>query len=352
MDMTVFRQEFQPIFEAVVREHIRDFAASAQDSFLESIGGHVAALTVGGKLLRPYMAMLGYRAGKGKNDALALQLGVALELFHVFCLVHDDIIDKADMRRHTPTLEAFAYARLKAESRRGDLKHVAMSQAILLGDLLFSWSIRHASTAAMASPAPQSVMLEFQAMIDEVVVGQMIDVDTTSRDEHDEGLLERKMYLKTAGYSFVRPLRIGLQLSGSTNTDLLKALSAIGSPMGLAFQLQDDLFDVTSDDVSLGKPTLSDIRTGQQTCLTAFVEKQGSTSDKQLLARVMSGLGSDQDHVKLRECMLNGGAVAAAQTRIAALWRQTEQAILQAGFSTDLLQDYLGLLKLLRARAR
>jgi geranylgeranyl diphosphate synthase type I len=352
MDITTFRKKFSPLLDQAVSKHIEEYASIAQDPFLASIANHVFPLVTGGKLLRPYLVTLGYAAGDGSDQSLAMKLGVALELFHAFCLIHDDIIDLAETRRNLPTIETFTGTQLRAASRRGDLAHLASSQAILLGDLVFSWAARHAMAAALISPEPAAVIEEFYGMVDEVVVGQMIDVDTMSRDEHDEELLERKMYLKTAGYSFIRPLRLGLYLSGNKNPDTAAALTAIGMPMGLAFQLQDDLLDITSDTETLGKPTLADIRAGQQTLLTAYVEKHGTQTERQLLERVMSGQGSDQECFALRDIFLHGGAVAAANLRVTELWAKTTQAIEAADCLGEGRADFHACLELLRSRVR
>lgn len=352
MDIATFRERFSPALDEAVKTRVKIFSQTAQDPFLGKIAEHIIELAANGKLLRPYMAHLGYLAGGGAENQPIQDLGIALELFHVFCLVHDDIIDKADTRRSVLTVEAFTDSQLRSNGRWGDLKHLASSQAILVGDLVFAWASRQVSMAAMGSSAPTRVMEEFYGMVDEVVVGQMIDVDTMSRAEHDETLLDRKMYLKTAGYSFVRPLRIGLQLSGNATADRLDALAAIGTPLGLAFQLQDDILDVTSNAETLGKPTLSDIRGGQQTYLTAYVEKRGSEAERSLLHNVMRGLGTDQESLQLRDVFLKGGAVQAAEARAAEFWNQAQAAIEAAVFLGHLQEDFRSLVSILRSRAR
>lgn len=333
MDIHAFRDEFAPILERAVQQHIAAFQVTAHDPFLGASVAHTAQLVAGGKRLRPYLAAVGYQAGGGKNQALAFQLGVGLEFFHVFCLIHDDIIDKAATRRNVPTVEAWVHEQLRVQGRRGDAAHLAKSSAILIGDLVFSWANQHVSKAAVDSLVPQAVLDEYSGMVDEVVVGQMIDVDTMTRDEHAEELLERKMYLKTAGYSFVRPLRIGLQASGNATPEALAAMTAIGTPMGLAFQLQDDVLDITSTPEALGKPTLSDLCDGQQTVLTAYVATRGTAEEQAVLQRVMRGEGGASEVETLRTMLLHGGAVAHAEERIAVLWDEARRAIAAAPFS-------------------
>jgi len=352
MDMNVFRNEFAPFLKATVQSHVQEFTKTTKDPFLGDAVGHISALVEGGKRLRPYLSSIGYTAGGGHDRGLMMQFGVALELFHVFCLIHDDIIDRATTRHNVATIEAFIQNRLSAQNRRGDLNHLAASHALLLGDLVFSWASQHVFAAALLSPLPQTVLDEYHGMVDEVVAGQMIDVDTMTRDEHDEELLERKMYLKTAGYSFVRPLRLGLRLSGNVTEKSLAEMTAIGTPMGLAFQLQDDVFDITSSVDVLGKPVLSDIRDGQQTFLTAYVARNGTPQEKLLLERVMHGSGTDEDIRALREILIANGAVTRAQSRLTELWESTQRAINHAAFPKEIQEALHALVAVLQARVR
>ena len=352
MDIHAFRNNFAPVLEQAVQQHISAFQTTASDPFLGASVAHVAQLVAGGKRLRPYLAAVGYAAGGGTDANTVLRLGVGLELFHVFCLIHDDIIDKAATRRGVPTVETWIATQLRTDDRRGDTGHLAKSSAILIGDLVFSWANQHVSMAALACSSPQDVLTEYHGMVDEVVVGQMIDVDTMTRDEHAPELLERKMYLKTAGYSFVRPLRIGLLASGNATPEMLAAMTAMGTPMGLAFQLQDDLLDIVSTPDVLGKPTLSDICDGQQTLLTAFIAKHGTNEEQSLLRRVMRGEGGGADVEALRAIMVNGGAVAHVEQRIDALWAEARSAVAEAPMPEDIRQSFTVLIAALVARAR
>lgn len=352
MDITTFQKTFAPVLHTTVHQHIQEFTKTTQDHFLGEAIKHIQALTEGGKRLRPYLSSIGYAAGKGNDSATIMQLGIALELFHVFCLIHDDIIDKAPTRRNVATVEAFVHNNLRKHHRRGDLNHLAKSHAILLGDLVFSWASQHACTAALSSPRPQGVLDDYHHMIREVVAGQMIDVDTMTRDEHNETLLEQKMYLKTAGYSFVCPLRLGLQLSGNATEQSLASMTAIGTPLGLAFQLQDDVFDITSSEDVLGKPIMSDIRDGQQTFLTAFVAHHGTTQEKLLLEHVMQGAGTDAEIRALREIFRENGAAAHAQIRMDALWQDAEREIDHAIIPAQIQDALHALVAALRSRVR
>ena len=107
-------------------------------------------------------------------------------------------------------------------------------------------------------------------MVYEVTVGQMIDVDITTRKKISKKLLDQKTYLKTAGYSFIKPLQIGAALAGKNTKKVEKFCKEFGLAMGIAFQAQDDLLDITSNEKQLQKTTSLDKSQNQHTYFTYF----------------------------------------------------------------------------------
>jgi geranylgeranyl diphosphate synthase, type I len=229
----------------------------------------------GGKRIRPYLAYLIYQTLHGENTSItedkALEFLVFLEIFHIFCLVHDDIMDKSSLRHGIPTANDYISNYLKEEKRLGNFDHVGNSQAILLGDLLLTWS---QEIVNLNKNFPQEIIdnvnAYFYKMVDEVSVGQMIDVDMVTRKSVSKELIDEKTRLKTAGYSFTNPLLIGAALCGKDNDEIKKFCREFGLAMGIAFQTQDDLLDITSSDEKLGKTTSLDKSQNQHTYFTHF----------------------------------------------------------------------------------
>lgn len=349
MNLSTFRDTFNPSFEHIVHTYLEEEKGIVNDVFLHHLLNHVEELLKGGKRLRPYLAWLGYAAGGNTPHDNVIHMGAALEIFHGFCLIHDDIIDKAQTRRGVPTIEHHTFAALTRENRYGDNAHTARSQAILVGDLLLSWANECAAQASEEKPA---ALKQFFTMAKEVVGGQMIDVDTTTREEQDLTLLERKMYLKTAGYSFVHPLSMGVHLANPPHKeDLLTACATIGSTLGVAFQLQDDLFDVTKTAQELGKPTLSDIREGQQTYLTAYLATHGSNAAKELLQKIMRGKGTEEEIAHIKVAMEESGACEKTDTRIRELFAQAKEEITASPFPAEIIHELLQLATLIEHRS-
>lgn len=276
-DLDLFKHEFDIYLKNYLDKKIEVIKNYAKDASIIDYINHAKKIALsGGKRIRPYVAYLIYQALCGKKNAPSdgekvLKLLVSLEIFHSFCLVHDDIIDKANLRHGIPTSHTYILGQLKNGKRIGDLNHVGRSQAILLGDILLTWSQEIISLCSDFNPKiMQEVKSHFYEMADEVIVGQMIDADIVTRKKVSKELIDNKTRLKTAGYSFIKPLLIGAALSGNTDKNIEKFCKEFGLKIGIAFQTQDDLLDIISSDGKLGKTTSLDKSQNQHTYFTYF----------------------------------------------------------------------------------
>lgn len=275
---------------------------------LENIAQAVSIACTGGKRARPYLVETMYRTLGGVDDAMIVRAAVATEIFHVFCLVHDDVIDRAATRHGVPTVHAVAALRY-GKAHPSEAAHNADGQAILVGDLLFSWAY------SLMATCPNALSV-FQAMIDDVVAGQMLDVDFTMRGLVRAEEAERKTQLKTASYTFIRPLQLGAQLAGA-NGDVATFCERFGMAVGSAFQLQDDYFDITATQEVLGKPVMNDIREGQQTPITAHFFAHASPADTACFLERFGHPFPSHDEVLVRDLLARAGSLAFAEQEIA-----------------------------------
>jgi geranylgeranyl diphosphate synthase type I len=271
-DLLTFKKQFDILLKNYLNIKIKQISKFTKDPHLLDYIGYLKNNSLhGGKRIRPYLAYLAYQTFSDEENKNVMKLLVFLEIFHSFCLIHDDIIDKGNLRHGIPTSQAYIYSRLKEENRIGDLKHVSNSQAMLLGDILFSWAQELLNLSDdFNSKIMQKVKIYFYEMVDEVVVGQMIDADIVTRKNVSKELIDNKTRLKTAGYSFIKPLLIGAALSGNLNRNFETFCKEFGLTMGIAFQTQDDLLDITSSDQKLGKTSSLDKTQNQHTYFTYF----------------------------------------------------------------------------------
>ncbi len=315
MTIQDFKQTFVPYLNTAIEDKFDHYSAHTQDEGILDMIQYTKQIIGGGKCIRPYMAYLMYQSLEGKDLTRVMDSLVSLEIFHSFALVHDDIIDKGLTRHGKQTVHTYVEARLKAQKRWSqDYTHVGNGQAILVGDLLFAWSLeRFVSFGDL--PNHSDAWRYFMQMIDEVVVGQMIDVDIMTRDRVDMNLIESKMLLKTAGYTFVRPMQIGVALAGKSQ-EMEQFCLDFGRSLGLAFQTQDDILDLVADPGKIQKSVLSDIREHQHTYLTQYVFENGTKEDIRDLTAVWGSEIRPTDQASIIGLFQRTGALAFAQDKV------------------------------------
>jgi geranylgeranyl diphosphate synthase type I len=201
----------------------------------------------------------------------------ALELFHAAALVHDDIMDNSDIRRGQPAAHR-RFEALHTEGRWvGSARGFGQSAALLLGDLLLGWSDELFDTGIQllgSARSRETARLVFNTMRTEVALGQYLDIlderAWRSFPEADQlTRAHRVLVYKSAKYSIEAPLAIGASLGGGTE-EQLTALRDFGLPLGIAFQLRDDMLGVFGDSELTGKPSGDDLREGKRTMLVAI----------------------------------------------------------------------------------
>ncbi len=243
-----------------------------------------AATLQGGKRLRArfchdgWAAVAHHRSPDISETSALWGLCAALEIFQSAALVHDDLIDNSDTRRGRPASHRALEAAHRAAGWSGDAEAFGRASAVLLGDLLVAWSDDLLEESLVGEPHGAEVRLEYARMRRDVTVGQMLDIAEESAwsvspaDTQLERAL-RVASLKSARYSIEQPLVLGAALAGADAAQLT-ALRAFGHPVGMAFQLRDDLLGVFGDAAVTGKPAGDDLREGKRTALIAIARSR------------------------------------------------------------------------------
>ncbi|MDL2341779.1 MAG: polyprenyl synthetase family protein [Patescibacteria group bacterium] len=220
----------------------------------------------GGKRFRPYLCLLAYEALGGTNYTSAVPIAAALELLHAAMLMHDDIIDR-DFVRHNELNVAGTYQQHYGMllTDENEVKHFANSAAILSGDLLLS----DAYQLIIGSQIPAGQRLRAAELLGEAIyavsAGELLDTEAALYPPDYADSL-KIAELKTALYSCSIPLALGGMLAGA-NRETELALRQIGSGLGIAFQLADDLLGVFGSEQLTGKTVIGDLREGKRTYL-------------------------------------------------------------------------------------
>jgi len=271
----------------------------------------------GGKRLRPVVAMLcaGIFGGK-EAETTALPVACGAELFHNWTLIHDDIIDNDDFRRGQPT----AHKRISADSLKYGMPQDITDEygrdiAILAGDRLHALSICMMSELRKNSNVDPRVALEIISMAENEYVGELItgeaqDVcngmmyDTSYEAlEHfssNEDEIISMMRGKTGilyAFCCVAGGMIGLN-TYDAETPVLRALKKFAIDCGIAFQLQDDILGIVSDEKTLGKPVGSDIREGKKTTILTETFRNSDECERALIARTVGNKNATKQDVE------------------------------------------------------
>lgn len=272
------------VAEPLNAAHLRDQVTTLLDTFLEKKAHPGAGLPLpdevcqslrdflasGGKRLRPLLCVIGWQAAGGEGvSAPVLATAASLEMFHAFTLVHDDVMDNSDVRRGAPSVHR-RLAQHHQESRSAAAaERVGTNAAVLVGDLALAWSDELLHTAGLTPGQLGSVLPLINAMRDEVMYGQYLDITAVGQVTPDIDGAMRIVRYKTAKYTCERPLHIGAALTCDA-AGLIPDLSAYALPIGEAFQLRDDLLGVFGAPQVTGKSSLDDLRDGKHTVLVAL----------------------------------------------------------------------------------
>lgn len=224
----------------------------------------VYSLEGGGKRLRPMIVVMAYNLFADDAEK-SLPCAGAIEMFHTFTLLHDDIMDNADIRRGKPTVH-----------RRWD-----SNTAILSGDAMM---ISAYKLLQQAEPALlPAIMHEFNKLAIEVCEGQQYDIDFESRDEVSLEEYMHMIRLKTA-VMIAGAAKIGAIAAGASDADC-EAAYRFGLELGLAYQLQDDYLDTYGTEQTLGKKIGGDIAESKKTFLTInALHEAGDATRRAILA--------------------------------------------------------------------
>lgn len=289
------------------------------------------AFLSGGKRFRALFSYWGFKAiadapvalGEAlepSDDDLSVVVGVAaaLEMLHAAALVHDDLIDNSETRRGAPAAHV-RFRELHGKSGYlGSADRFGRSAAILFGDLLLGWSDELLDDALMHLPdraAARMARYEFNQMRTEVTAGQYLDVleeqawntvDVTEQRMR----AERVALYKSAKYSVEAPLIIGAAIAGATARDRT-TLSRYGRPLGMAFQLRDDLLGVFGDPAVTGKPAGDDLIEGKRTVLIAMARERLSPGARAVLDELLGDRNLSAEQVAmLQTTIVDSGATA------------------------------------------
>jgi geranylgeranyl diphosphate synthase, type I len=294
----------------------------------------------GGKRLRAALVAVGQRLGGGTALSEVLDACCAVELLQAYFLIHDDWMDGDRLRRGGPAVHA-------ALEEHFSSPHLAASGAVLAGDFTLALATRVLARAHPPSGRWPQVLERFARMQLDAVIGQKLDVLGDGSD------LEEVYRLKTASYTVLGPLELGLVWSSASveSTQARAALEAFSVPLGIAFQLRDDLIGAFADSSTTGKPRGGDLLAGKRTMLVNAALGRRGTEIEHLLSKVLGNADATPELVERTLAALDAcGARADVEARITVLAAQATRALDDGPWRGEQRQLLDGLLRALLER--
>jgi octaprenyl-diphosphate synthase len=239
----------------------------------------------GGKRIRPALLLLVAR-GLGHRERSAVRLGAVVEMVHTATLVHDDIIDAADVRRGRPS----------ANTTWGN------SKCVLAGDWLYMQAFRIA-----LEERNFKVLDLLIGLTQQMVEGELLQTETLGRMVSEPEYYEL-IFRKTACL-FSVSVRLGAVLADASES-LEAQLGEYGRNLGIAFQIVDDVLDLTATEATLGKPVASDLREGKATLAVVHAYQHGSAEERSAIDQVIEdGSFARVSHAEVLRILHRHGSV-------------------------------------------
>ncbi|MDR1188604.1 MAG: polyprenyl synthetase family protein [Bifidobacteriaceae bacterium] len=338
-----------------------DLRPALDPASLELLRGAVVTAADGGKLLRARLLLTAWatfvrpRPGKDASDSTAgrdgpagrgatrirlstvsaagrptsalgygaaVRLAAALELFQASALVHDDVVDRANLRRGRPATHRWLRAQTRGQFGARRAGRLGRDLAVLVGDLLLVASDERAH-AGLSDADPLlagSLAAAFDSMRSQVMAGQFFDTLAPAVPMPKEAVAPGRAVAvavaKSANYSVAYPLVIGALAGGAAEADR-SALMRFGTHLGLAFQLRDDLLGVFGDPAATGKPAGGDLSEGKRTVLLAFALRRLPGAERRRLEELVASGARPAEVAEARELVARSGAAREVERLIA-----------------------------------
>jgi geranylgeranyl diphosphate synthase type I len=308
-------------YKEAIDEDIKRYAAHVEKTTEQQFGAYPSAVTGtyldmlsrGGKRIRGALAMVGYEMCGGQDREMILRAATALEMIHAYILIIDDIQDRSKLRRNKPTVhEALASFHRKNELR-GDAGHTGVSLA-----LNAALAGAHAAQMLFAGlNVDPELRIKVIGIVNLTMLttahGQTADIMNELTHDVSKTDVEQALEWKTAHYTILNPLCVGMALAGA-GCDDTNAIRDYALNTGRAFQITDDIIGIFGDDSQTGKSNMDDIKEGKRTLLTLYALEHASPGDRnKLLAALGNESITEAEFAEVKRIITDTGALQSAR---------------------------------------
>jgi geranylgeranyl diphosphate synthase type I len=310
------QSRLQPFMEGALHgsfENLREINSDLCDEVRDALKD----FCTGGKSIRATLVELGYLIAGGRelnDDLLPIQLSV--ELTHAALLIHDDIVDHSAKRRDKPTLHVRVSSRHNEKNLRGEASDYGRSVAMLIGDMALCLAHYFALDSKFPDKEKNSALSAFIDNLVKTGLGQIMDIQLSAHiSPADAKAILGMTHYKTAYYTVVAPMQLGASLAEGCSDVLLKTISGFGNPLGVAYQLQDDVLGIFGNESDIGKSNLSDLIEGKQTLIMKCGLDLTKGEEHRILKTALRNRKlTNEDLAKIRQILEACGAKKQVQT--------------------------------------
>ena len=300
--------------DADIASYTKHLKTSTNEQFSQAsqqaIEAYCDILNRGGKRLRGALVIEGYKMAGGNNHKMILQAARAIEMIHAYLLIIDDIQDRSQTRRGGPA----AYVILDKQFGGQHAGETMATNAALLGN--------HAAMMILANlDAPAHLRNNVLSILNRTLMitvhGQIADAANSISKTATEADIRDVQEWKTATYSILNPLHVGMVLAGA-DCHMTDAVTPYAHAVGQAFQITDDIIGVFGNNGQTGKDNIDDIREGKQTLLSVYALQHVDAADKKFL---QASLGNPsltaKEFKRCQQIIADSGACNFAQDKAA-----------------------------------
>ena len=338
-------REIELFFDKVIRE------SSKKDVFVTDALKYARLMVVsGGKRIRPALMYWGYRGCGGAEEEKIIRACVAIELIHVFLLIHDDVIDQ-DLTRHGVDTMNNHYAKLGKRIFPGsDEAHFGDSISIIVGDMIGALGNQIIFDSKFSPELIMKALSHLQSVVSLTVIGQSKDIYMEYKKEATEKEVLEMYEFKTARYTIEGPLQLGAILGGASE-EILKSINRFSVPIGIAFQIQDDILGIFGEEEKIGKSVGADIKEGKQTILLVKAKESASSAQRKILNSCVGKENLSSEDVEMfREVVIKTGSLDYAKSFADNLIREGIGELKKVPISSDARKFLLGMAEYMMKR--
>jgi len=279
-----------------------------------------------GKRIRPSLFVLAYEGLVTKKSKNIYKTAISFEFLHDFLLIHDDIIDRSDLRRGAPSIHRSLAKHLKRSASVGPS---GSDLAIISGDILFSLALKAFLSSETYSNNSFKALNKFINCSFYTELGEYIEVLESIKNitQVKKENIYKIYKLKTARYTFSYPLSIGAELA-SAPKKTVKDVFDYGIYVGIAFQIKDDILGLFANEEKSGKSSLSDLNEAKKTLLIWKAFQTASSKDKKTIKTLLSKTKiNKQDLYMMRSIVEKTGSLTYAKEEINRYYSQSQKIL-------------------------